>query len=85
MKYPLFLLDFNETNLLERISKNTQLSNFLKICRVGAEVFHADRRTDMTMLIIAFRKFAYARHIGSPTLNKEQLVETLEILIVVEN
>jgi hypothetical protein len=28
---------------------------------VGAELFHADRRTDMTMPIVAFRKFANAR------------------------
>ena len=27
----------------------------MKIRRVGAELFHADRRTDMTNLIIAFR------------------------------
>jgi len=26
MKYPLFLLDFNETNFLERISKNCQVT-----------------------------------------------------------
>ena len=31
----------------------------MKIRRVGAE-FHADRRTDMTKLIVAFRSFAYA-------------------------
>jgi len=30
----------------------------MKIRHVGAELFHADRRTDMTMLIVAFRKFA---------------------------
>jgi len=38
--------------------KNT--SNFMKIRPVGAELFHADRRTDMTKLIIAFRNFANA-------------------------
>jgi len=34
----------------------------MKICQVGAEVFHADRRTDgrtdMTKLILAIRNFA---------------------------
>jgi len=32
-KYPLFSTDF---------SKNTQMSNFMKIRPVGAELFHAD-------------------------------------------
>ena len=31
-----------------RSSKNTQISNFIEIRPVGAELFHADRRTDMT-------------------------------------
>jgi len=30
----------------------------MKICPVGAELFHADQRTDMTKLTVAFRKFA---------------------------
>jgi len=38
--------------------KNPQISNFMKIRRVGAELFHADGRTDMTKLIIAFHNFA---------------------------
>jgi hypothetical protein len=47
-------------------SKNTEILNLMKIRRVGAEWFHADRRkdehkirqTDMMKLIIAFRCFA---------------------------
>jgi hypothetical protein len=31
--------------------------NFVKIRPVGAELFHAGGRTDMTKLIAAFRKF----------------------------
>ena len=84
VKYPLFLLDCNETNCLERISKNTQLSNFMKIRPVGTEVFHADGQTDMTTLIIPFRNFANAPQMWSAALNTEQLVETRKILIVVE-
>jgi hypothetical protein len=38
--------------------KNTYISNFIKIRPVGAESFHADGRTDMTELIVAFRNFA---------------------------
>jgi len=32
----------------------------MKILPVEAELFHADRRTDMTKLIVAFRNFANA-------------------------
>jgi len=32
--------------MLDRFSKSTQISNFMKIRRVGAELFHADGRTD---------------------------------------
>ena len=32
----------------------------MKIRLVGAELFHADGRTDMTKLIVAFRNFAKA-------------------------
>jgi len=32
----------------------------MKICPVGAELFHADRRTDMTKVILAFRNIANA-------------------------
>jgi hypothetical protein len=46
VKYPLFSPDFNETgNFLDISSKNAQISNFKKILPVGAELFHADRRT----------------------------------------
>jgi len=45
-KVPAFLSDFNETCFLDSVSKNTQMSNFVKIRPVGAELFHADRRTD---------------------------------------
>ena len=46
-KWHLFLYDFNETWIfLDRFSKNPQISNFTKIHLVGAELFHADGRTD---------------------------------------
>ena len=32
----------------------------MKISPKGAEIFHADRRTDTTKLIVAFRNFANA-------------------------
>jgi hypothetical protein len=46
----------------DRVSKNTQIPNFMKIHPVGAELLHADRRTDgwtyMTKLKVTFRRFA---------------------------
>ena len=47
-------------NLLDRFSKNIQISNFMKIRPVGPELFHAERWTDMTKLIVAIRNFANA-------------------------
>jgi hypothetical protein len=51
-------------NVLDRFSKNTQMSNLMKILSLGAELFHADSRTDrrigMTTVIVAFRNFANA-------------------------
>ena len=40
----------------------------MKICPVGAEMFHADGRTDMTKLIVAFRTFANAPNNSVPHL-----------------
>jgi len=39
-------------------SKSTQISKFKKIRPVGAELFHADRQTDMTNLTVVLRNFA---------------------------
>jgi hypothetical protein len=41
--------------------KNPQITNFMKICPVGAELFHADGRwTDVTKLKVAFCNFSIA-------------------------
>jgi len=45
-------------NFLNRISKNTELSIFMKILLVEAELLYSDRRSDMTKLIVALRNFA---------------------------
>ena len=42
------------------ISENKQISNFMKIRPVRDQLFHANRETDMTNLIVAFRNFAKA-------------------------
>ena len=46
VKHPLLLSDFNDTSIFSTdFSKKSQISNFIKIRPVGAELFHADRRT----------------------------------------
>ena len=45
-------------NFLDRFSKNTQISNFKKICPAGAKLLCTDRWVDMTKLIVAFGYFA---------------------------
>jgi hypothetical protein len=42
-----------------QIFRQAQISSFIKICPVGAELFHAEGRTDMK-LVVAFRTFANA-------------------------
>ena len=42
------------------LSKNTQISKFMKIRPVGAELFHADGQTDVAKVIVTFRNFANA-------------------------
>jgi hypothetical protein len=51
---PLFLSDFNET--WQNFEKCA--SDFVKIHPVGAALFHADRQTDKTMLMVVFPTFA---------------------------
>jgi hypothetical protein len=47
-------------NLLDRFSEKALISGVIKIHTVGAELFHADGRTDTTKLIVAFRNCANA-------------------------
>ena len=62
IKYPLFLSDVTETWIFS--ADNIQISKFMKIRTVGAELFREGRRvdgqTDMTKLIVAFRTFCSA-------------------------
>jgi hypothetical protein len=60
----MLVLVYRHLRFYDRISKNPQISNLMKILPVEAELFHADGRTDtqadMTKLIVAFRNFANA-------------------------
>ena len=42
----------------DRFSKNTPISDVMKIRPVGPELFHAVRRTGMTKLVVDFRNFS---------------------------
>jgi len=44
-KVGLFLSDFKDTSFLDRFLKDTQISKFIQILTVGAEILHADGRT----------------------------------------
>jgi hypothetical protein len=44
-------------SFLDKFSKDTQISNFMKIPPMGTELFHADGQTHMTKLIFAFHNF----------------------------
>jgi hypothetical protein len=47
VKCLIFVLDLNKNLIsLEKFSKNIQMSNLMKIGILGAELFHADGRTD---------------------------------------
>jgi hypothetical protein len=53
----MLVICYSNLNLLEILEKCTAISNFIKIRPVGAELFNAGRRTDMTKLTVSFRDF----------------------------
>ena len=65
LEYSLFLPDINENRIFSTyFQKNLEISSLMKIRLVGAELFHADGRTDgrtaMTKIRVAFRNFPKA-------------------------
>jgi len=58
---PVILVIFeSQLHFLDRFSKNNDISSFMKIHLVGAELFHADGRTYMTKVTVVFRNFSKA-------------------------
>ena len=50
--------DFNETFIFSTFfKKSNQISNFMIIRPLEAELFHADRLTDLTNLMVTFCNF----------------------------
>jgi hypothetical protein len=47
-------------NFLDKFSEKAQISNFIKIRPVGAELFHAGGLTDMLKLVLALGNFTNA-------------------------
>jgi hypothetical protein len=47
-------------DFLDRVLKKFQISDFIKIRPVGAELFDSDGLTDMTKVIVALRNFGKA-------------------------
>jgi hypothetical protein len=64
LKYPLSMPYLMNSDFFGRFSKNTQISNLMKIRPVRAVLFHVKGRTDgqidMPKLRVAFRNFANA-------------------------
>ena len=58
VKYPLFSSDLKKKASIfsTAFRKNAQISNFMKIRPMGAELFHVDTRTGMTKLILAINQ-----------------------------
>ena len=60
VKYQSFAPDLKEAQIFVTNFREVQRRNFMEVCPVGAELFHADRQTDMTKLTVAFCNIANA-------------------------
>jgi hypothetical protein len=81
-KVPFIVATFEwDLNFLNRFLKQDQLSHFIKILSVGAALFYADRRTDMTKPIIAWCSFVNAPKIYSSPVDINQPPKTIKYII----
>jgi hypothetical protein len=53
-----------EIEFFRRILENAEISNFMTIRLIGAELVHADRRIDMTKITVAFHNAENAAKMG---------------------
>jgi hypothetical protein len=79
--YIIFVIFHLTLNVLYRLPRNPQISNFMKIRPVGAELFHAHGqthgRTDVTKQIVAFHNFTIAPKVA---LYRESLNNAARVL-----
>ena len=54
----ILVLLYLNLNLLDRLKKNAQISNFIKFRQFGPPLVHAYGQMDLTKLIVAFRSLA---------------------------
>jgi len=75
VQHLLYVSDFNVTWIFfYRVSKNSQISNFMKIRRVTADLSHADGRAEaqraMTNLRVAFRNISKVLKIKNTSMRR---------------
>ena len=80
-KYSLLLSDFSETCIfVHEYSKNTQISNFMEIRPVGAELLHAVKRSEghdeADSRISQFFEIAYKGNFNPYSANVENMVSS---------
>jgi len=64
-KVPFILVRFlSNFNFLDSFSKNCQISNFMKIRPVEAELFHADGWTDMKLKFALRSSSSFSIHVS---------------------
>jgi hypothetical protein len=69
----------NNLRNLDRVSKNIQISIFIKIRPVVAQLFRVHRRTDMTQLTILYRNFANPPKSAVECNRQNKLLNTVKI------
>jgi hypothetical protein len=74
VKYPILLSDFNGTSIFS--TDFQKMLVFIKVRPMGAELFHADRRTDIKP-IVAFLNFA---KVPNKTLGLSSISEKMSFL-----
>ena len=78
LKYPIFLLDFDEIwDILDGVSRNSRILNFVKIRSVETKLFHANGQTDRhkEATTVVFRKFA-----NGPKMNTKLIKLILQVI-----